>query len=285
MKRFTSRSPWPRAMVAVLLLTAGCHFKNAAEKAAAAIVEKNIAARGGLSAWRAVKSMTLSGSLEAGKRRDPAKLAAAYLRSQTEAKAQAKVQAQAAEPAADAVRLPFVLELERPGKSRLEIRFQGQTAVQVFDGKHGWKVRPFLGRREVEPYNDEELRQSALQTDIDGPLIDSSSQNSKVELVGTEMVEGREAHKLKVTLASGQVRNVWVDAQTSLDLCVDGSRKMDGKPKTVWTCFKDYRTVGGLLLPHLMETTVEGVRDSEKIIVERVMLNPKFDNARFTKPQ
>src|SRR6266436_1781597 len=51
---------------------------------------------------------------------------------------------------AEEVQLPFVMELKRPRKMRFELQFSGQTAIQVFDGANGWKLRPFLNRRVVE---------------------------------------------------------------------------------------------------------------------------------------
>ena len=39
----------------------------------------------------------------------------------------------------------------------------GDTAVQVFDGQQGWKLRPFLGRREVEAFTPAELAQAQEQ--------------------------------------------------------------------------------------------------------------------------
>ena len=36
---------------------------------------------------------------------------------------------------------------------------------------------------------------------------------------------------------------------------------------------------------YLLETTVDGVKGSEKIVVERVVLNPKLEDGRFAKPQ
>ena len=125
---------------------------------------------------------------------------------------------------------------------------------------------------------------ASTQTDLDGPLIDYAAKGNKVELEGTEPVEGRDAFKLKVTSAEGQVRHVWVDKQTYLDVKVDGTRRLDGKPRPVWTYLRDYRPVNGLMIPHVLETTVEGVPGSEKILVERVALNPRLDDARFAKP-
>ena len=279
---FLSRS----AVISLAIASAGCHWKTAAERAAVPIAEKNAAARGGLEAWRAIKSMSMSGNLDAGKPKDPVKQAQAFLQTRDEARAQARravAHAGEAEPVKP-VQLPFVLEMERPRKTRLEIRFQGQTAVQVFDGKKGWKLRPFLGRHEVEPYTDEELRLASEQTDLDGLLIDYGAKGSRVELEGTEIVEGREAYKLKVTLDNGQVRRVWVDTETFLDVKTDGTRRLDGKPRPVWTYFREYKPVDGLLIPHVLETTVEGVKGSEKIVVEHVALNPQLDDARFAKP-
>lgn len=273
------------AIIALAIASAGCH--TPAERAAAPIAEKNAAARGGLEAWRAVKSMSMSGKLEAGRPRDQLKLAMSYLRPTGENKAEARMAlARGGEAAPEKpVQLPFLMEMKRPGKKRLEVQFQGQTAVQVFDGDKGWKLRPFLGRREVEPYTAEEMRLTSQETELDGPLIDYAAKGNKVELVGTEQVEGREAHKLKVTLKNGQVRNVWVDAQTFLDVKIDGTRRMDGTPRTVWTYYRDYRAVDGLMIPHLLETTVENIKGSEKIMIELVSLNPELNDQLFAKPE
>ena len=272
------------AMSAIALAVApGC---QRGDRATEEILRKNAEARGGLEAWRKVQSMSMTGNLEAGLARNPVDLARAYIRTRTESKAEARrALLHRKDEAPKQVRLPFVMEMKRPLQSRLEIRFQGDTAVQVFDGSRGWKLRPYLGRHEVEPYSAEELRLASQQAELDGPLIDAAAKGSRVELLGTEPVEGRDAYKLKITLASGQVRSVWGDTQTFLDVKVDGTRTMDGKPRPVWTFFRDYRPVDGLLIPHTLETTVEGVVGTEKILVDRVSLNPELAVARFEKPE
>jgi hypothetical protein len=75
-----------------------------------------------------------------------------------------------------------------------------------------------------------------------------------------------------------------VDAQSFLDVKVDGARRVDGKVRRVSTTFREYRAVGGLLIPHLLETAVEGVRGAERIVVEKVAVNPDLPDARFTQP-
>jgi hypothetical protein len=274
------------AAVALAVGASGCHLRTSEERAAGPILEKNAAARGGLAAWRAVRTMSLSGKLDAGVPRDPVKLARSYTRTPAEVRAAERRAALHGTKAEEGrpVQLPFTMELKRPRHSRLEVTFQGQAAVQAWDGEQGWKLRPFLGRREIEPFTEEERRVAAQQSDLDGPLLDAAAKGDRVELEGTDPVEGRPAYKLKVTSRDGSVRRVWVDAETWLDVKVDGSRRMDGKPHAVWTFLRDYRPEGGLMIPHLLETVVDGVRGSERIVVETVTLNPPVDEARFARP-
>jgi hypothetical protein len=278
------RLSWP-ALAALALASSGC-WRSPSERAADRIAERNAAARGGLEAWRRVRSMSMSGTLEAGKPRDPVKLARAYSRPESELRAEARrAVARGRDPSGERqVQLPFVLEMKRPRMTRLEIEFQGHKAVQVYDGKKGWKLRPFLGRHEVEPFSAEELRAASRQAELDGPLIDWADKGSTVNLLGTEQVEGRDAYELEVRSGKGEVRHVWVDAKTFLDVKVDGTRRMDGKLRPVFTYLRDYRPVGGVMIPHVMETTVEGVPGSERITVEHVTLNPDLADARFERP-
>jgi len=221
---------------------------------AAQIVRKNVAARGGLEAWRAVDSLTMTGQLDAGGKGD--------------------------------AKLPFVLSLKRPLKRRLEIRFQDQAAVQVYDGTQGWKVRPFLGRDEVEPYTAAEAKADGALTELDGPLIDSAKKGTKVELARTEKVEGKKTYKLKLTMKGGEVRYLWIDAKTFLETKIDGEpRKLDGRPHKVAVFYRDYKKVKGLTVPYLFETVVQGVKQSHKIYLQTVTVNPKLDDTLFAKPQ
>ena len=87
---------------------------------------------------------------------------------------------------------------------------------------------------------------------------------------------------LRLTGRDGQVHHVWVDVESGLDVRTDARRRVDGQERTVWTTYRDWRKVDGLLVPHLLETSVEGVRGTERIVVEKVALNVPLDDARFT---
>ena len=239
------------------------------------IVDKNVAARGGLAAWRAVQTLEMKGKMQAGGNN----------RTSFSAPGTKKEGALPARPA-DQVELPFVWDLQRGRKQRLEIQFNGQTSIQVYDGTHGWKLRPFLNRHQVENYTPDELKASAAQADLDGLLIDYAAKGSKVELAGVDQVFGRSAYNLLVTDKNGNARHDWVDAENFLEVKVEGTpRRLDGKYHPVASYPRDYRSVNGLMIPFVTETAVDGVKDTEKIEIETIVSNPKLDDKRFAMPR
>ena len=263
-------------VLAASLLIAADTPRASANLTATQIVDKNVAARGGLQAWRAVQTLEMSGKMDAGGNRRPT-IPVPGVKGESN-----MVPPRPAEP----VQLPFVMDLKRPRRTRMEIQFNGQTAVQVYDGTNGWKLRPFLNRHEVEKFTPEELRAASAQSDLDGPLIDFAVKGSKVELEGMEKVSDRNAYKLKVTDKGGNARHVWVDAESFLEIKIEGSpRRLDGKYRPVAVYFRDYKSTDGLMMPYLLETEVEGVKERERIQIEKIVLNPKLDDTRFAMPR
>jgi hypothetical protein len=249
---------------------------------ASAIVEKNVSARGGLQAWRAVQTMSMAGKMGAGGNQR-----ATLPVPPQQHGPMPSIKSLPQQRPVDEVQLPFLMELARPRKMRLELQFNGQTAIQVFDGANGWKVRPYLNRREVE----------SKQSDLDGPLVDYAAKGTKVELAGMEKVEDRDTYKLKMTMKDGNAMNVWIDAKTFLETKIEGQpRRLDGVYHPVEIYYRDYRPVDGLQIPFVLETKVLPVSQpgqkyttppvpSEKTIFEKVVVNPKLDPSHFSKPQ
>jgi outer membrane lipoprotein-sorting protein len=262
--------------------------KPAIKLSAEQIVEKNFAARGGTTAWHGVQSMSWNGKMEVGyadsvarSQRYVSQAAARTGRAERMALEEEEKNAQNAKQ----VELPFVMEMKRPGKERVEIEFGGKTAIQVYDGKDGWMMRPFLNRTDWEPFSQEQAKSQADTLGIDGALFDYAAKGTKVAVEGIEAVDGHDAYKLKLTRKGGEVRHVWIDTQSFLDVKVEGTpRRMDGKMHAVWIYQRDFRPVKGLMVPFAMETAVEGYRDTHKMTIEKVGLNPQLADTLFVKP-
>ena len=257
---------------------------------AAEIARRNVAARGGLEAWRAVQSLTWEGKMGVGGNR-PATPA-------SEPVPNKKTVELPTDPRPEQeVLLPFVMEMQRPRKTRFELQFKGQTAVQVFDGANGWKLRPYLNRLEVEPFTADEMKRASMVGELDGPLVDYAAKGTAIETDGMEKVENRDTYRLKLTMKSGQIIHVWIDAQTFLDTKMDGRpRTLDGLEHPVEIYYRDYRPVNGLQIPFVLETRVlplaktatrarETLPQPEKILIDKVVVNPRLDAALFSKPQ
>lgn len=248
---------------------------------AAEIVSRNVAARGGLQKWQSVQTLSMSGKMEAGGNNRPT------------LPMPGRKDSHAMPPArpAEQIKLPFVMELKRPRRSRVEVTFNGQNAVQVFDGTNGWKLRPYLNRRQVEPYTSDELKSVVAQADLDGPLIGYAAKGTTVDLEGMEKVEGRDTYRLRLTLKNGTTQHVWVDAKTYLESKIEGApRRLDGRLHPVEVYFRDYRTVEGLQIPFLLETKLQNAQPmagakqvSEQIILDKVEVNPDLNDALFTR--
>ena len=283
------------------LILAACMAEPAAAApaqahlSAAEVITKNVAARGGLEAWRAVQTMSVSGKMGAGGNQR----ATLQLPTQGQVTVVTRKTDQPALPSrrVEEVYLPFLMELARPRKMRFELEFAGQTALQVYDGVNGWKLRPYLNRLEVEPYTADEMKAASTLSELDGPLVDYAAKGTRVESDGIESVEGHDTYKLKLTLKSGDVTHVWVDAQTFLETKFEGQpRRLDGVYHPVEVYYRDYRNVNGLEIPFVLETrvlpvtkTAMGLRDTpvppEKTLIDKVVINPKFDAGLFAKPE
>jgi hypothetical protein len=215
------------------------------------LVARNVEARGGRERLRAVETIRMSGRLV---------------------------------PGAPGVEAPILLELKRPDSIRMEITFQGMTAVQAYDGKKGWQVAPFRGVTTPEVMSREETEQAVEQADIDGPLVDYRAKGHTLELVGRDKVDDTEAWKLKLTLKNGTVRDVYLDAKSFLEIQTVSKRAIRGTTVEAESRLEDYREVGGLLFPHRIRSGARGRPERQVLTVEKVELNPALDEGRFHMP-
>jgi hypothetical protein len=213
------------------------------------IVEKNTAARGGVDAWRKIQTMIWAGHVES--------------------------------TSAIAPTLPFVLEMKRPNKSRFQITALNQMAVRVFDGIHGWKLRPARsGKPDLRPYTPEEVKYAQDEQVIDGPLIDHETKGVDVSLDG-----GHKTYRLSVRLPSGMSHHMWIDAQTFLDVKYDREiRNAMGQPATISVFYRNFQSIDGLQIPLIIETGAGTTQQTNKLVIEKISLNPPLEDWRFAKP-
>jgi hypothetical protein len=221
------------------------------------VVEKNAAARGGLDAWRQVRTMVWIGHIQSAHAPMPS--------------------------------MQFELQQQRPNKTRFEINAMGQKTVRVFDGALGWKTNAgHDGRPQLRPYTIEETRYAQGAQGIDGPLIDHAAKGIKVTLDGLDEIEGHKAYRLELKLASGETDRLWIDATTFLDIRYDRTPvgAAGGATRVVSTRYRDYKTFDGLQIPSVIETGTSAGPGSapDRMVIEKVVVNPPLDKRTFADP-
>src|SRR4029453_13668417 len=130
------------------------------------------------------------------------------------------------------------------------------------------------GVTKPEEMSREETEQALEQADIDGPLVDYRAKGHALELVGPDRVGETEAWKLRLTLANGTVRDVYLDAKSFLEIQTVSKRTIRETTVGGGGGPEDCREVGGLLFPHTIRSGPKGRPERQKLIVETIELNP-----------
>lgn len=175
-------------------------------------------------------------------------------------------------------------ENKRRGMVRQEFSIQGLTGIVAYDGRTGWKIEPWQGKKDPEPLGEEEMKQILEDSDFDGPLVNYQQKGNKVELVGMDQVEGTDAYKLKLTLANGDVRYYYMDTDYFVPIKIDTKRMIRGAEREYETTLGDYKEVAGWYLPHSIEVNVKGSQDRQKTTYEKIEANVAIAENRFARP-
>jgi hypothetical protein len=215
------------------------------------LIAKNIEARGGASALHGLQSLRLTGKMLVQQGQNEY----AYLQVN-----------------------------KRPDEVRTEASLQGMTEIEAYDGREGWKVSPFFGRKDPERMSADDVKALVEDAEIDGPLVDWKAKGSAVEYLGTEDVDGTPAHKLKVVRKNGDVSFVYLDPDHFLEIRVLTQRTRHGAYEEVETDLGDYEKAGSVFVPTSIEFGRKGAPDKQRIIIDKVEANVPVDNAIFHFP-
>jgi len=237
---------WALAMSASLSL-------SALAQTADEIIAKNLAARGGIERFQAIRAMEMTESVSTP----------------------------------DGKGAPLKVLMMRPNRIREELTMGPSKSIKAFDGQSGWIQNPGPRGATVQTLTDgdvQDLRDDA-ENGIDGVLADYASKGSRVELAGTQTVNGAQCYKLKVTLRTGHTQYQYIDTRTYLEARQDILGTMDGKPSAIEQTFSDYRSEGGVLFAHSIVSVVRGQPGRSTVTIQRIEINPPMDEKTFSMPR
>ena len=237
-----------RIAAALMMMAApGAFAYTAAELAA-----KNVEARGGIEKLNAIQSLRVSGKL---------------LRN------------------GGTVELGYGMLVERPSAIRYEVQLQGLTKVQAYDGSQAWQINPFQGRKDPEKLSADAAKALGEDAaDFTGTLVGYQSKDYKLDYLGTEDVDGTEAHTLRVTRPNGDVAYVYLDPDHFLEIRTVNRRIEHGIPNETVTDYGEYEKVNGVYFPFAMEFYQKGSSDRQKVQIDKAEANVTADKSLFEFP-
>lgn len=232
-------------VILALLAAAGA---AAAELNADQVIEKHIAASGGYGKLKAVQSLKGTGLYSAG----------------------------------DAP-IPFVTFRQRPNFYRWDRDIQGKKLVLSYDGQTAWWINPFGGPDGPAKMPETDARNLIGEAVFEDGLIDYKKKGHRVELLGLDDVDGRQAYRLKLTRKDGEVERFFIDADNFLKIKHSFVFTANDREFELLTFYQDYKAVGGVLLPHRIEREFAG--QHRVIEFKSIEVNPKLDATVFRMPK
>lgn len=212
------------------------------------VIAKNIEARGGLSKIKALTSLSFDGTMSMAQGMD----------------------------------LNFTQSQKRPRMFRMDMSFQGMSMTNAYDGTTAWSINPMAGNK-PEKQPAQEAKRLADQADMDGVLVDWKTKGYTLELVGPEDVDGATAYKIKITDQDKDVKFLFIDAITWLDVKMSMRINMMGQEADVEMMMSNYQEIAGVQVPMLMEMRAEG-----QVVMTMSYSNPKVNveipDSRFAFP-
>jgi outer membrane lipoprotein-sorting protein len=137
-----------------------------------------------------------------------------------------------------------------------------------------WQINPLISPvpREITGPQAEKTRQDA--GDFDTPLLDYKARGTRVELVGTEAVQGIMMHRLRLTWKNGTIQEVYLNADTYLESRTVMQVEQGNRKAIVTLEFSNYKPVDGITVPFHVRQHHNG----------QVMVEVTYDSYEFNAP-
>ena len=202
-----------RLALGVLLAEVALSSQTPALPSGRQLVERHVAAIGGETAFRAIRSMHVRGRFEI-----------------TGQNISAEFEQLAARPD------KLLLRADIPGVGHTE---------QAYDGKIGWSIDPQMGPKLLK---GRELDETIADADFYGPLH-IPDHVKELTTSGRTQFDGREAYKVKVVLTSGVEQDEYFDAETGFEIGWEARRETQLGVLPTTAILRDYRKFGAIMQP------------------------------------
>jgi hypothetical protein len=149
---------------------------------------------------------------------------------------------------------------------RTDMHRGNEVACQIITKNKGWNYDSFSSYQ-AEEMSMEKWQALRDELYIFSPLVNYRKKGFKAKLLGKDVLYDRDCFKIQLTSPQGKESFYFIDCKTHLLVQSRKKAEMNGKiyrnsPETI-TNFRNYKNFGGVLFPQIIETeSVEGRVDS-----------------------
>ncbi len=215
------------------------------------LLARHIAARGGITALHAIKTLVMSGTLR---------------------------------PGGFDANLGYVETLARPDSVRIAATLQGLTIVQAYDGERGWQIQPFQGRKDPEALSADDTKSLQEEADFEGGLIDYKAKGSTIDNLGSVDIDGAPTWAIRVSLKNGDQQTYYLDPDAMLTVRMVTRQIVRGAESQTQTDYGDYEKVDGVYFPFEIASGPKGSDQQQRITYKTILANTPIEASTFERP-
>ncbi len=186
----------------------------------------------------------------------------------------------------------FTMYKKSPDLIKLQVDVQGQTIVpQAYDGETAWAANPMMGGGEPQALPNDVAREVAANAEFEDALLDYKKKGHEVTFEGEEEVAGVQTYVLKLEKNKNNEKGkmteyYYFDTEKYIPVMVKTTAQAGpAQGSESETYLSDYqKTKGGLMMPHHIETKVNG-QTVNQIIIEKIALNEEISDEVFAFPK
>ncbi|MCL5992211.1 MAG: outer membrane lipoprotein-sorting protein [Bacteroidetes bacterium] len=179
----------------------------------------------------------------------------------------------------------FVIYNKKPFLNRMDLELMDKKIIQGINAKEGWFINEIADQNTAQRMPNETYERTKTQNFyMLHPLENYKSKGIKLEYKGESKVDSVDSFVITIIMQDSSKADMYIDSKNFVQLLQKTEVKQpESKDVIIESSYKDYKDIGGLLIPYFMEAKTNGQSQS-KMLIEKVEVNIDIDDSIFALP-
>ncbi len=176
------------------------------------------------------------------------------------------------------VKIPIKMWMINKTSQRVEFSFSGMTGFEILRKDSGWSFSPFAGQTVAEPMTPDQVKKGQEELYLTDGFVDYKKKGYTVTFEGKDETEGSESFKIKVKISDSISSTYYIDPDTYYVQQVKSKITENGKTIETSETRSDYKkTSDGYIFPMDINSSMQG-----DLKVYLIKVNSTIDNKIFS---